>query len=183
MLSTSKSVHLLVSMLLLVTTAGLLTSCPGGAAVGIGGVHFEIDARSDRCDDGVKVVVEGIQEEWGFGEMAFGDNVRDHGPNWVWVEPGKWGSMLWDVPVSSPSTTQPEGKQITVKAYCMRTSGEPGLSQRDLALSDFIKRVGGPLTSYNVLDLDMQVRDSGADPDYTVTPPGLVISGEHHYGE
>ena len=152
-----------------------LTACPGGAVVSWGGVHFEIDARSSRCNDGIKVVVEGIQEEWGFGEMIFSDDLRDRGPNWVWVEPGKWGSIQWHVPVSSPSTTQPEGKRITVKAYCMRSSGEPGLSQRDLALSDFVDLVGWPV-AYNILELAQEVRDSGADPDYTVTPPGLVIS-------
>ena len=175
MLCTSRRIYLLGLMLLLVTTAGLLTSCPGGAAVGIGGVLIDIDARSSRCDDGVKVVVEGIQEEWEFGEPLFGSNTRDHGPNWVWVEPGKVSLMQWNVPVSSPSTTQPEGKRITVKAYCMRSSGEPGLSQRDLALSDFVDLVGWPV-AYNILEIAQEVGDSGADPDYTVTPPGLVIS-------
>jgi len=162
---------------LLALLAGLalaLTACPGVES--LGGLDIAIDARSDRCDDGVKVVVEGIQEEWGFGEMTFGDNVRDHGPNWIWVEPGMWGSMLWDVPVSSPATTQPEGKQITVKAYCMRTSGEPGLSQRDFPLSDHIKRIGLP--AYNVLSMVLYVRDGGSDPDYTVAPPGLTITDQ-----
>ncbi len=147
-----------------------LSGCPGLNSVAYGVVGIDIDARSDRCDDGVKVVVEGIQEEWAFGEMVPGSNLRDHGSNWVWVEPGKWSSMSWDVPVSSPSTTQPEGKQITVKAYCMRTSGEPGLSRRDFPLSDHIKRIGLP--AYNLLSMVLYVRDGGSDPTTRWHPRG-----------
>ena len=55
----------------------------------------------------------------------------------------------------------------------MRTAAQPGMSQRTLALADYIVRRGMP--AYNVLEMDLEVRDSGSDPDYTVTPPGLTI--------
>ncbi len=131
-------------MLIGVLLVAVLSGCPGLNSVAYGGVSISIDARSDRCDDGVKVAVGGIQEEWGFRDMAFSDDLRDRGPNWVWVEPGQGSMMQWEVPVSSPATTRPEGKQITIKAYCMRTSGESGLSRRDFPLSDHIKRIGLP---------------------------------------
>jgi len=100
-------------------------------------------------------------------------SIRETGPDWVWAEPGHWGSIRWHAPISSPAVKQPEGKEITVKAYCMRTSGEPGLSQRSIALSDYIVQRGLP--AYNVLEMGLYVRDSGSDPEYTVTPPGLTI--------
>jgi len=159
--------------ILALVLAGLLTACPGGV-VSWGIVNIDINAtNTNRCDDGVKVVVEGIQPEWEFGEALLSDNVRESGPNWVWIKPGQWGAITWDVFINSPAVKQPEGKEITVKAYCMRTSAQPGLSQRTLALADYIVRRGMP--AYNVLEMHVQVRDSGSDPDYTVTPPGLTI--------
>jgi len=159
--------------ILALVLAGLLTACPGGV-LSWGVVNIEIDAtNTDRCDDGVKVVVEGIQTEWEFVEVHLSNNVRESGPNWVWIEPGYMGSIDWDVPLDSPAVKQPEGKEITVKAYCMRTAEQPGMSQRTLALADYIVRRGMP--AYNVLEMYVRVHDSGSDPDYTVTPPGLTI--------
>jgi len=159
--------------ILALVLAGLLTACPGGV-LAWGRVVIDIDAtNTNRCDDGVKVVVEGIQTEWEFGEALLSDNVRESGPNWVWIEPGYAGSLQWKPPLDSPAVKQPEGKEITIKAYCMRTAAQPGLSQRTLALADYIVRRGMP--AYNVLEMDVRVRDSGSDPDYTVTPPGLTI--------
>ena len=174
MRSTSAFAFLLLQVLLLVG----LTACPGLNSLSYGVVDVGANAtNTDRCDDGVKVVVEGIQEEWGFPtEPYYGDaggDLRAKGPNWVWVEPGHWSGFHWDVPVGSPATKQPEGKQITVKAYCMRKEAEPGLSERSFALSDYIKQVGLP--RYNVLQMYITVSDSGTDPSYTVTPPGLTI--------
>jgi len=34
------------------------------------------------------------------------------------------------------------------------------------------------MPAYNVLEMYVRVHDSGGDPDYTVTPPGLTI--ENH---
>jgi len=164
----------LVLGLVLVGLALGLTACPGLNSLAYGIVGIDIDAtNTDRCDDGMKVVVEGIQPEWEFGEALFSDNVRESGPNWVWIEPGQWGAIQWQVSLDSLAVKQPEGKEITVKAYCMRTSDDPGLSQRSIALADYIVQRGLP--AYNVLEMDLYVRDSGSDPDYTVTPPGLTI--------
>jgi len=129
---------------------------------------------TDRCDDGIKVVVEGIQEEWGFSEPIYGDtgnDLRAQGPNWVWVEPGHAGGIKWEVPLSAPATKSPEGKQITIKAYCMRKEAEPGLSQRSFALVNYMVKRG-----FNkLLEMELTVRDSGTDPPYVVTTPGLAI--------
>jgi len=135
-------------------------------------LSIRIDARETaRCDDGIKVVVEGIQEDWEFGEPFVGMDARDSGPNWVWVEPGHTGVLQWDVGSSiSPAVKQPQGKLITVKAYCMRQNAEPGLSQREFELKDYVQTACN-----NVLKMRVQVHDSGADPIYTVTPPGLTI--------
>ena len=160
--------------LVLVGLAVGLTACPGLNSLVYGKVLIEVDAtNTDRCDDGMKVVVEGIQPEWDFGEALFSDNVRESGPNWVWIEPGQWGAIKWQVPIDSPAVKQPEGKEITVKAYCMRADSEPGLSQRIFALADYIVRRGLPAN--NVLEMYVRVHDSGSDPSYTLTPPGLTI--------
>ena len=58
----------------------------------------------------------------------------------------------------------------------MRTDAAPGLSERSFALSDYIVVRG--FVRWNSLEMSLDVRDSGSDPDYTVTPPGLVIEGE-----
>ena len=172
---TNAFAFLLLQVLLLVG----LTACPGLNSLSHGVVDVGANAtNTDRCDDGVKVVVEGIQEEWEFRGPTYSDTsgFRAKGPNWIWVEPGHWHSIQWEVPLSAPASENPEGKQITVKAYCMRKEAEPGLSERSFALSDYIKQVGLP--RYNVLNMDITVSDSGTDPSYTVTPPGLTI-GDH----
>ena len=152
-----------------------LTACPGGV-VSLGGLLVEVNAtNTDRCDDGMKVVVEGIQEEWGLDGPVYPgkgtEELRALGPNWIWVEPGHADGSYWEVPVNSPASKNPEGKQITVKAYCMRKDAEPGLSQRTFALADYMVTRG----SNRILEMELTVRDSGSDPDYTVTPPGLTI--------
>ena len=160
-------------MLAIALAAGL-TGCPGINSVTYGYLGIDVNAiNSNRCNDGIKVAVEGIDEGWNLLGPTFGDGVRAKGDNWVWIEPGQTGGISWDVSVGSPSTTQPEGKRITVKAYCMRADSEPGLSQRTLALADYIVQRGLP--AYNVLEMNLQVYDSGSDPDYTLTPPGLTI--------
>ncbi|WP_456476234.1 hypothetical protein [Oceanithermus sp.] len=168
---TNAFAFLLLQVLLLVG----LTACPGLNSLSYGVVDVGANATNiDRCDDGVKVVVEGIQEEWGFRGPTYSDTsgFRAKGPNWIWVEPGHWHSIQWEVSVNAPASKNPEGKQIIVKAYCMRKDAEPGLSQRTFALSDYIKQVGLP--RYNVLQMYITVSDSGTDPSYTVTPPGLT---------
>jgi len=161
-----KWVLLLLWLVLLSLISGCCITSPP-----LGGLSLDIDARNTaRCDDGIKVVVEGIQEDWEFGEPYIGDNARDSGPNWVWVEPGYWGTLQWDVGSLSPAVNQPQGKLITVKACCMRQNGEPGLSQREFELKDYVQTACN-----NVLKMSVQVHDSGADPVYTVTPPGLTI--------
>jgi hypothetical protein len=150
-----------------------LSACPGMAPFpGVLGVYIH-PIGSERCDDGVKVVLEGIEESWDLIGPYLGGGVRNQGDYWIWVEPDVESQMSWDVPPNSPAAKQPEGKQITVKAYCMRTDAPPGLSERSFALSDFIVVRG--LVRRNSLEMRLDVSDSGSDPDYTVTPPGLVI--------
>jgi len=171
--SNRRLLHLAVLTLLGLGLAVALTACPGGV-VSLGVLDVGADAtNTDRCDDGVKVVVEGIQEEWGFRGPSYSDTsgFRAKGPNWIWVEPGHWHSIQWEVFVNAPASKNPEGKQITVKAYCMRKDAEPGLSQRTFALADYMVTRG----SNRILEMELTVRDSGSDPSYTVTPPGLSI--------
>jgi len=159
---------------LLISLAFTLSACP--EVVSWGAVFIEVKATdTTRCDDGIKVVVEGIQEDWGLNGPLYEEHIRDKGPNWVWVEPGQWGGIRWDVFVNAQASRNPQGKEITVKAYCMRTGGaEPGLSQRRFAIADYIVQRG----KNNLLKLTIQVYDSGSDPNYTVTPPGLTIEVE-----
>jgi len=175
-LSFAGGVRTLVAGMLALGLAALLTACPGVVSLG----HFGVDViatNSERCDDGMKVVVEGIGEDWEWGETLFnnlGDNIRERGQNWVWAEPGKIAMIFWDVPVGTPASENPEGKQLTIKAYCMRKNADPGLSERAFKLSDYIAVRGGN----KVLEMDLQVIDRGKDPDYTVTAPGLTIEEE-----
>lgn len=159
-----------VGLLLWLVLLGLISGCCITSPP-LGGLSLDIDARNTaRCDDGIKVVVEGIQEDWEFGELILGSNIRDSGSNWAWVEPGRWGTLQWDVGSLSPAVKQPQGKNITVKAYCMRQNAEPGLSQREYELENYVQT-----TCNNVLKMRVQVHDSGTDPDYTITPPGPTI--------
>jgi len=167
----------LLRVLLLATLAlglaGLLTACPG--VVSFGEVFVSIASGPSRCDDGIKVVVEGIQEDWEFGDPLFVDSsTKASGPNWVWVEPGKEGSILWTVRADTPAAKNPQGKQLTIKAYCMRKNAEPGLSQRTFGLEDYVEVIGGRY----VLRFNKAVADCGGDPSYTVTPPGLHIDNQ-----
>ena len=167
-----KFLRVLLSTTLALGLAGLLTACPG--AVSFGNVYVGIAPQSTRCDDGIKVVVEDIQEDWEFGEPHFDSNTKASGPNWVWVKPGKEGSILWAVRADTPAAKNPQGKQLTVKAYCMRKNAEPGLSQRSFDLEEYVEIVGGRY----VLKFDKAVADCGGDPSYTVTPPGLHIDNQ-----
>lgn len=166
----------LLRVLLLATLAlglaGLLTACPG--VVSFGEVFVSIASGPSRCDDGIKVMVEGIQEDWEFGDPLFDSNTKASGPNWVWVEAGKEGGISWDVPADSPAAKNPQGKQLTIKAYCMRKDAEPGLSQRTFGLEDYVEVIGGRY----FLKFDKAVADCGGDPSYTVTSPGLHIENE-----
>ncbi len=165
-----KVAWLLLWLVLLGLTSGCCITSPP-----LGGILVDIDARETaRCDDGIKVVVEGIQEDWEFGEIILGSNIRDSGSNWAWVEPGRWGTIQWDVSSLSPAVKHPQGKQVTIKAYCMRKNAEPGLSQLILNLEDYIVI----RSCHNVLELSKVIADCGGDPDYTVTPPGLHIEDE-----
>ncbi|WP_457631510.1 hypothetical protein [Oceanithermus sp.] len=162
-----------------VLAAGLalgLSACPGVTS-DPGELFINISPiNPERCDDGVKVVVEGVEGKWEFNGPYSCGSARDYENYWIWVEPGARSQISWHVPVNSPASRQPEGKQITVKAYCMRTDAAPGLSERSFALSDYIVVRG--FVRWNSLEMSLDVRDSGSDPDYTVTPPGLVIEGE-----
>ncbi|WP_457637829.1 hypothetical protein [Oceanithermus sp.] len=169
-----KFLRILLLATLALGLAGLLTACPGVVSFGVMDIHVSPSSTS-RCDDGIKVVVEGIQEDWEFGDPLFVDsNTKASGPNWVWVEPGKEGSIMWAVRADTPAAKHPQGKQLTIKAYCMRKNAEPGLSQRTFDLEDYVKVRGGRY----VLEFDKAVGDCGGDPDYTVTPPGLHIEDE-----
>jgi len=137
--------------------------------------YIHINAQNTgRCDDGIKVVVEGIQENWEFGELIFGSNIRDSGSNWAWVESGQAGSIRWHVPHLSPVVKHPQGKLVTIKAYCMRKNAEPGLSQRTFHLEDYVQKT----SCYNLLKFYKVIADCGGDPSYTVTSPGLHIENE-----
>jgi len=168
-----KFLRVLLFTTLALGLAGLLTACPGvvsfePVSVGV----FPSD--TSRCDDGIKVVVEGIQEDWEFGEPLFDSNTKASGSNWVWVESGKEGGISWGVPADSPAAKNPQGKQLTIKAYCMRQNAEPGLSQRSFDLEGYVEVRGGRY----FLKFDKAVADCGDDPSYTVTPPGLHIEDE-----
>jgi len=165
-----KRVWLLLWLVLLGLISGCcITSPPEGI------FFLHVNAKkTPRCDDGIKVVVEGIQEDWGFGTSFFYDDARDGGSNWVWVEPGHTGVLQWGVGSLSPAVKDPRGKQVTIKAYCMRKNAEPGLSQLILNLEDYIV----VRSCRNVLELSKVVADCGGDPSYTVTAPGLHIENE-----
>ena len=153
---------------------GLLSGCCiTSPPYGVLSIHINA-METDRCDDGIKVVVEGIQEDWEFGEPYIGDYARDSGANWVWVEPGHWGRIFWDVSTRSPAVKDPRGKQVTVKAYCMRKNAEPGLSQRTFRLEDYVQKT----SCYDSLEFFKVIADCGGDPSYTVTSPGLHIENE-----
>ncbi len=168
-----KLLRVLLFATLALSLAGLLTACPG--VVSFGTMLISVfPSDTSRCDDGIKVVVEGIQEDWEFGDPLFDSNTKASGPNWVWVEAGKEGGISWAVRADTPAAKNPQGKQLTIKAYCMRKNAEPGLSQRSFDLEEYVEIVGGRY----VLKFDKAVADCGGDPSYTVTPPGLHIEDE-----
>jgi len=165
-----KKVWLLLWLVLLGLISGCCITSPP-----LGGLVLDIVAtETARCDDGIKVVVEGIQEDWGFGTSFFFGNTRDGGSNWVWVEPGHTGVLQWDVSTRSPAVKDPREKQLTVKAYCMRKNAEPGLSQRTFRLEDYVQKT----SCYDSLEFSKVIADCGGDPSYTVTSPGLHIENE-----
>ncbi|GEM_PF-3260644 len=155
----------LVSML-----AGLLTACP---QVVVGSIQLAVDAtRTDRCDDGIKAVLE-IKE----GALADIDHtvpetdlIYGAGNYWVWVKPGKYYDISFQTTRAFDQNARNE--TFTVKAYCMRKNADPGLSERTFDAGMFLIEAG-------VVATEIKVSDTGTDPDYTVTSPGLTIDYPH----
>jgi len=155
----------LVSML-----AGLLTACPQAV---VGSIALVANARgATRCDDGIKVkleIKEGalITDPYEPGET---DEIYGAGAYWAWVKPEQRFSLHFATTRAFDQNARNE--TFTVKAYCMRKNAEPGLSERTFDAGMFLIEAG-------VVATEIMVSDTGTDPDYTVTSPGLTIDYPH----
>jgi len=151
-----------------------LTACPEMfVAPAPGRIGLFVDAtNADRCSDGIKVELVGVQEGWlrpGY-EHGEDDHTYGEGNYWTWAKPGKISSPMWMT--LDGLNKDPTGKTITIRAYCMRAGGaEPGVSERAFAATELMvgDRVDAPFDIY----------DGGSDPEYTVTPPGVTIERHH----
>ena len=108
-----------------VLAAGLalgLSACPGMAPFpGVLGIYIH-PVGSERCDDGVKVVVEGIEESWDLIGPYLGGGVRDQGDYWIWVEPDVESQMSWDVPRTlPPQSSRRASRSPSRPTACART--------------------------------------------------------------
>ena len=144
-----------------------LTACP---QVVVGWIDLDVNARTpSRCDNGIKVVLE-IKEgaivdlDYSIAET---DLIYGSGNYWVWVKPGKRFEALFETTRAFDQNA--ENETFTVKAYCIRKNADSGMSERTFDAGMFLTKAG-------VVSALIEVSDSGADPDYTVTPPGMVIS-------
>jgi len=149
---------------------GVLTACPGGVVVG--GIGIEVDARNtQRCDDGIKAVLEiedGALYETGYPSDLSPD-IYGIGDHWIWVKPGK--AFLYQWQTTRAFDNNAANETFRVKAYCMRTQGEPGSSEREFNAGDFVIKAG-------VVSVLITARDTGSDPGYTVSSPGVEINAE-----
>jgi len=149
-----------------------LTGCPFLSSPAPGSISLEVSAtNSDRCSDGIKAELVGVQEGW----LRPGDTYQEDeavygaGNYWVWVKKGHIFMADWRT--LDGLNNNPEGKLIVVRAYCMRSEGvEPGVSERAF-------NAGGFRTPGGVVDILITVTDTGSDPGYTITPPGMTIGG------
>ncbi len=146
---------------------GLLTACPGGVVVGA--IDIEVDASdTQRCDDGIKAVLE--IEDGAIIDAAYNSGPTPYiygmGSYWFWVKPGKIYQIPWQTTRAFDNNAANE--TFKVKAYCMRTQGEPGLSEREFNAGDFVTEAG-------VVLAPIIIEDAGTDPSYTVSPPGVLI--------
>ncbi len=158
----------------LAATVFILSGCPFKNSPPPGYIRLFVDSSNTaRCSDGIKAELVGIQEGWlGPGyEHGEDDYTYGEGNYWTWVKPGKISTPMWRT--LDGLNKNPTGKTITVRAYCMRTGGaEPGVSERSFDAGD-LTAFGGGVVSRRFI-----VYDSGSDPDYTVTPPGLTIEDQ-----
>jgi len=146
-----------------------LTSPPPGY-IGL----FVNATNTARCDDGIKVELVGVQEGWlrPGDELGEDSHLYGEGSYWIWVKPGKQSGTGWMT--LDTLNKDPAGKTITVRASCMRTGGaEPGVSERAFDAGDLTAFGGG------IVDKSFEIFDSGTDPNYTVTPPGVTIERHH----
>jgi len=149
------------------TLVGLLTACPGGVVVGA--IDIEVDAsNTQRCDNGIKAVLEIaggsiIDGAYNSGPTPY---IYGMGSYWFWVKPGKSYQVGWQTTRAFDSNAANE--TFKVKAYCMRTQGEPGLSEREFNAGDFVTEAG-------VVLAPIIIKDEGTDPSYTVSTPGVQI--------
>ncbi|GEM90521.1 hypothetical protein [Oceanithermus desulfurans] len=150
--------------------AGLLTACP---QVVVGWIDLTANAiNSDRCDDGIKAVIEVEEGSLIAHPIDPGETEEIYGAGayWVWVKPGHVYTIRFQTTRAFDANAANE--TLTVKAYCMRKNTEPGLSERTFDADLFLTEAG-------VVDTKITVWDTGTDSDYTVTSPGLMIDYPH----